>query len=88
MVVRILEEKAPPEAARVSGQKGMVNFSWPTDPSFTLPESYPFKDQVIVVVMLTGQSGDNAFLFKGQPDQFHFKFRRITFSGEVFLWRA
>jgi hypothetical protein len=35
--------------------------------------------------MLTGQSGDTAFLFKGQPDQFHFKFRRIAFPGKSFF---
>lgn len=35
--------------------------------------------------MLSGQSGDTAFLFKGQPDQFHFKFRGISFSGKSFF---
>lgn len=35
--------------------------------------------------MLTGQSGDTAFLFKGQPDQFQFKFRRIAFPEKSFF---
>lgn len=35
--------------------------------------------------MLKGQSGDTAFLFKSQPDQFHLKFWRIAFPGKSFF---
>lgn len=85
MVVRMPGEKAPLEVARVSGQEATMHFSGSTDPPFTLPEPYPFKEQIIVDVMLTGQSSDTALLFKGQPDQFHFKFRRIAFPGKSFF---
>jgi len=67
------------------GRKRRCIFSGSTDPPFTLPEPYPFKEQIIVDVMLTGQSSDTALLFKGQPDQFHFKFRRIAFPGKSFF---
>ena len=58
MVVRRLGEKSPPEAARVSGQEATMSFSGPTDPPFTLPEPYPFKEQVIIDVMFPGQCGN------------------------------
>lgn len=34
--------------------------------------------------MFPGQCGNAAFFLKGQPDQFHFKFRGISFSGKSF----
>ncbi len=85
MVVRRLGEKSPPEAARVSGQEATMSFSGPTDPPFTLPEPYPFKEQVIIDVMFPGQCGNTAFFFKSQPDQFHFEFRGIVFPGKSFF---
>ncbi|KDF12541.1 hypothetical protein AF41_00388, partial [Citrobacter sp. MGH 55] len=59
--------------------------SGPTDPPFTLPEPYPFKEQVIIDVMFPGQCGNTAFFFKSQPDQFHFEFRGIVFPGKSFF---
>ena len=85
MVVRRLGEKSPPEAARVSGQEATMSFFGPTDPPFTLPEPYPFKEQVIIDVMFPGQCGNTAFFFKSQPDQFHFEFRGIVFPGKSFF---
>ena len=85
MMIRMLGGKASPEAALVSGQEVMMHFSGATDPPFTLQEPYPFKEQIIVDIMFTSQSGDSAFLFRGQPDQFHFKLRRIAFPGKSFF---
>lgn len=62
-----------------------MSFSGPTDPPFTLPEPYPFKEQVIIDVMFPGQCGNTAFFFKSQPDQFHFEFRGIVFPGKSFF---
>ncbi|WP_058914509.1 hypothetical protein, partial [Entomohabitans teleogrylli] len=35
--------------------------------------------------MLSGQRSNTSFFFKSQPDQFHFKFRGISFSGKFFF---
>lgn len=87
MVVRRLGEKSPPEAARVSGQEATMSFFGADRPPFTLPEPYPFKEQVIIDVMFPGQCGNTAFFFKSQPDQFHFEFRGIVFPGSLSLAR-
>ncbi|AOV15238.1 hypothetical protein AYO01_16940 [Enterobacter hormaechei] len=55
------------------------------DPPFTLPEPYPFKEQVVIDIMLSGQRSNTSFFFKCQPDQFHFKLRGISFSGKSFF---
>lgn len=49
------------------GKYSWFSFSspWFGDPPFIFPETHPFKEKVVVDIVLTGEGGNVAVFFKG-----------------------